>query len=195
MEHQNQHYICPMHCEINKTYNQPGDCPVCNMHLVPVNEKNKHGEPHHVDHHQEHGHEARAQETGKYFCPMHCEGDKTYDKPGDCPVCGMHLQKAETKKSSGVVYTCPMHPEIIKDKKGDCDICAMPLVTSESMGYLSVSETESEAPIVIPATAPLITGKRAVVYVEVPEKDGTFEGREVVLCNLHLYPKASSSSI
>ena len=22
---------------------------------------------------------------------MHCEGDKTYDKPGDCPVCGMDL--------------------------------------------------------------------------------------------------------
>jgi Cu(I)/Ag(I) efflux system membrane fusion protein len=78
-------------------------------------------------------------------------------------------------------WICPMHPEIIKDKKGDCDICAMPLVTSESMGYLSVSETENEAPIVIPATAPLITGKRAVVYVEVFGKKGTFEGREVVL--------------
>jgi len=22
---------------------------------------------------------------------MHCEGDKTYDKPGDCPICGMDL--------------------------------------------------------------------------------------------------------
>jgi Cu2+-exporting ATPase len=29
--------------------------------------------------------------TGVYYCPMHCEGDKTYDKPGDCPVCGMDL--------------------------------------------------------------------------------------------------------
>lgn len=26
-----------------------------------------------------------------YYCPMHCEGDKTYPKPGDCPVCGMDL--------------------------------------------------------------------------------------------------------
>ncbi|RXK52630.1 heavy metal translocating P-type ATPase [Aquirufa rosea] len=26
-----------------------------------------------------------------YYCPMHCEGDKTYDKPGACPVCGMDL--------------------------------------------------------------------------------------------------------
>jgi Cu2+-exporting ATPase len=29
--------------------------------------------------------------TGIYYCPMHCEGDKTYDKAGDCPICGMDL--------------------------------------------------------------------------------------------------------
>jgi Cu(I)/Ag(I) efflux system membrane fusion protein len=78
-------------------------------------------------------------------------------------------------------WVCSMHPEIVKNKKGSCDICEMPLVTSKSMGYLSISETENEAPIVIPATAPLITGKRAVVYVQVSGKEGTFEGREVVL--------------
>ncbi len=39
-----------------------------------------------------------------------------------------------------------------------------------------------DAPLLIPASAPLITGKRAVVYVEVPDEDGTvFEGREVLL--------------
>jgi Cu2+-exporting ATPase len=27
----------------------------------------------------------------KYYCPMHCEGDRVYDKPGRCPVCGMYL--------------------------------------------------------------------------------------------------------
>ena len=36
--------------------------------------------------------------------------------------------------------------------------------------------------MVIPASAPLITGKRAIVYVELPNKDRpTYEGREVVL--------------
>src|SRR5690606_7371628 len=30
---------------------------------------------------------------GKYYCPMHCEGEKLYDKPGNCPVCGMNLEK------------------------------------------------------------------------------------------------------
>ena len=37
------------------------------------------------------------------------------------------------------------------------------------------------APLVIPLTAPLITGKRSVVYVAVPGEEGVFEGREVVL--------------
>ena len=34
-----------------------------------------------------------------YQCPMKCEGEKTYDKPGKCPVCGMDLVKLE--KNSG----------------------------------------------------------------------------------------------
>ncbi|MBP1617683.1 MAG: copper-translocating P-type ATPase [Bacteroidetes bacterium] len=29
--------------------------------------------------------------SGVYYCPMQCEGDKTYGKFGDCPVCGMDL--------------------------------------------------------------------------------------------------------
>jgi membrane fusion protein, copper/silver efflux system len=37
-------------------------------------------------------------------------------------------------------------------------------------------------PLVIPASAPLLTGKRAIVYVQLPDTDRpTFEGREVVL--------------
>lgn len=27
-----------------------------------------------------------------YQCPMICEGDKTYDEPGKCPICGMELK-------------------------------------------------------------------------------------------------------
>jgi Cu(I)/Ag(I) efflux system membrane fusion protein len=37
------------------------------------------------------------------------------------------------------------------------------------------------APLVIPLSAPLITGKRSVVYVAVAGEEGVFEGREVVL--------------
>lgn len=31
----------------------------------------------------------------KYQCPMKCEKDKTYDKPGKCPVCDMDLEGVE----------------------------------------------------------------------------------------------------
>jgi len=56
----------------------------------------------------------------KFACPMHCEGDKTYDTQGDCPVCGMHLNKVETNKTTTVTYTCPMHPEIKQQNPGSC---------------------------------------------------------------------------
>lgn len=36
-------------------------------------------------------------------------------------------------------------------------------------------------PLVVPAGAPLLTGKRAVIYVAVPGKSGTYEGREIEL--------------
>lgn len=40
----------------------------------------------------------------------------------------------------------------------------------------------ADAPLVIPASAPLVTGRRAVVYVQLPEKDQpTFEPRNVLL--------------
>ncbi len=31
--------------------------------------------------------------TPQYYCPMRCEGDKTYSLPGNCPVCGMTLKQ------------------------------------------------------------------------------------------------------
>lgn len=67
----------------------------------------------------------------RYYCPMHCEGDKTYDKPGDCPICGMHLVKEPTAASPATAnsqYTCSMHPQIIRDAPGSCPICGMDLV-------------------------------------------------------------------
>ncbi|WP_026978371.1 heavy metal translocating P-type ATPase [Flavobacterium tegetincola] len=67
---------------------------------------------------------------GTYYCPMHCEGDKTYDKAGDCPVCGMDLVKAPTSNQVRQ-YTCPMHPEIVENEPGSCPICGMDLLPME----------------------------------------------------------------
>ncbi|WP_452232276.1 heavy metal translocating P-type ATPase [Lacinutrix sp. MEBiC02595] len=67
--------------------------------------------------------------SGTFYCPMHCEGDKTYDKPGDCPVCGMDLVEEQNLSiHTAEQWTCPMHPEIIKDEPGSCPICGMDLV-------------------------------------------------------------------
>src|SRR4030042_3483072 len=64
----------------------------------------------------------------KYFCPMKCEGEKTYNHAGDCPVCGMHLKKIITATETGTIYTCPMHPEVRSNKPGSCPKCGMDLV-------------------------------------------------------------------
>jgi len=78
-------------------------------------------------------------------------------------------------------WICPMHPSVVKETSGQCDICGMDLVTTESLGYVSAQQPK-QAPLVIPATAPLITGKRAVVYVRLPDPNKpSFEGREVIL--------------
>jgi Cu(I)/Ag(I) efflux system membrane fusion protein len=77
-------------------------------------------------------------------------------------------------------WMCPMHPEVVADTGGDCPLCGMALVTVEELGFVAAGA--DAPPLVVPATAPLITGKRAVVYVRVPGEDRpTFEGREVEL--------------
>ena len=77
---------------------------------------------------QKHSHN---HQVGKYYCPMHCEADKVYEKAGDCPVCGMDLIKEPTHNTTATQYTCPMHPEVIRDEPGSCPICGMDLVPME----------------------------------------------------------------
>ncbi len=78
-------------------------------------------------------------------------------------------------------WISPMHPEIIKNEPGACSICGMPLVKAESLGFVASGITPVQAPLVIPVSAPLITGRRAVVYVQSPEDSSQFSGREVTL--------------
>ncbi|MCO4821300.1 MAG: copper-translocating P-type ATPase [Flavobacteriaceae bacterium] len=70
--------------------------------------------------------------AGVFYCPMHCEGDKTYDKLGDCPVCGMDLIEERRLTAKTLQFTCPMHPEVIQDEPGSCSICGMDLVPLEA---------------------------------------------------------------
>jgi Cu+-exporting ATPase len=79
-------------------------------------------------HHHGHGRQAEVKPSAaaKYLCPM-CPGVES-DTPGDCPKCGMALERNPAwQPAAKTIYTCPMHPEIEQDHPGDCPICGMAL--------------------------------------------------------------------
>ena len=89
----------------------------------------------HGDHHPS-TEKKEAKPKGKgteiFYCPMHCEGEKTYNQAGDCPVCGMDLVEERSIASLSTQFTCPMHPEVLKDEPGSCPICGLDLVSLEA---------------------------------------------------------------
>ncbi|MDF2366063.1 heavy metal translocating P-type ATPase [Sneathiella sp.] len=66
--------------------------------------------------------------TTYHFCSQKCH-DKFAGDP-EHYISGAHKQKTK-EPVSGAKYTCPMHPEIVRDAPGDCPICGMAL---EPMG-------------------------------------------------------------
>ena len=71
---------------------------------------------------------AKPSPASKYYCPM-CPGVAS-DKPGDCPKCGMALERNPSwvaPKAEKTIYTCPMHPEVQQDHPGECPKCGMAL--------------------------------------------------------------------
>lgn len=78
-----QKYHCPMH----PTYvsDKPGDCPICNMKLVPIKD-----EPPAASTRAQSAAKSVAK-PGQYTCPMHPE--VVSDGPGECPKCGMNLEQ------------------------------------------------------------------------------------------------------
>lgn len=78
-------------------------------------------------------------------------------------------------------YIGPMHPEVVRQKPGRCPICGMPLVRADTLPFVGPArQNGAQPPLVIPASAPLITGRRAIVYVQQPDTS-QYEGRQVVL--------------
>ncbi len=63
-----------------------------------------------------------------HFCSQGCH-DKFAADPEHI-LSGAHREKAKNQPK-GTKYTCPMHPEIVRDKLEDCPICGMAL---EPMG-------------------------------------------------------------
>jgi Cu(I)/Ag(I) efflux system membrane fusion protein len=111
--HAGEMYTCPM-SEDSVFSDKPGSCPKCGMDLVKMEQIKK------------------LDTASVYQCPMFCDSLR-FGKPGTCPVCGMDLEKVEKQEphrhtQQPKVYTCPMHPEIIREEPGQCPICGMDLV-------------------------------------------------------------------
>ncbi|RBI72282.1 heavy metal translocating P-type ATPase [Roseovarius sp. TE539] len=78
--------------------------------------------------------DARSRDYGRdtyWFCSEGCE--TKFDADPYFYASG-NAQKTSQKAQAGTQYTCPMHPEIIRDEPGSCPICGMalePMVPSD----------------------------------------------------------------
>ena len=105
-------------------HNHPSkkDC----SHHDGSDEPHKHNHGHSGRHHGHAPADATPSVRAKYYCPM-CPGVES-DQPGDCPKCGMALERNPAfSEPARTLWTCPMHPEIERDAPGDCPICGMAL--------------------------------------------------------------------
>ena len=89
-------FFCPMHPTY--TSDRPGDCPICNMKLVPAKTELATNSPAPAT-------AKPSAQVARYHCPMH--PSYTSDRPGDCPICGMKLvpitdDKDHTATGSGI---------------------------------------------------------------------------------------------
>ena len=64
---------------------RPGDCPICNMKLVPIKEAKAAAKPAAPASDDKIG----QVQPGQFYCPMGAE--HVQDQPGTCPKCGMNL--------------------------------------------------------------------------------------------------------
>src|SRR5438874_1293014 len=107
------YHFCCKHCAARfeaepEKYVQPAIDPVCGMKVEPANAA------------------AEIEHSGRtyYFCSKQCatkfqaEPAKYAAKPAPAAA-----------RAPGTRYTCPMHPEIVRDRPGSCPKCGMALVT------------------------------------------------------------------
>lgn len=119
-----------------------------------------------------------------HFCSERCH--KKFSGDPDRFISGTH-QEPRKSAPKGTKYTCPMHPQVIRDEPGSCPICGMAL---EPMGVVSPDEgpnpelvdftqrfwigTALTVPLLILTMSPLlgitavrgVFGERATLWIE-----------------------------
>jgi P-type Cu2+ transporter len=107
---QSQKFTCSMHPEIIR--NEPGICPICGMNLVPV----------------------KSEGGNKKALHQHSIDAPTLT--GEIPNKHHTINIGEANKEGRnfMKYTCPMHPQIVRDAPGKCPLCGMTLVPLTKSG-------------------------------------------------------------
>ncbi len=122
--------------------------------------------------------------TTYYFCSASCK-QKFDGDPGRYLSGGAKPPSPDHEPGSGALYTCPMHPEIVRDKPGSCPICGMALEPMMATGDETNPELEDmsrrfwvclalSAPLLLMAMSAMIPGQplshlvsgRAAVWIE-----------------------------
>ena len=104
---------------------------------------------------------------GKYICPS--DPTEVSDTPGTC------YKTVQCQPEPGASRLTE-----VNDPSGACSKAKVPMLPATAYGYSTVQKPI--LPLVIPETAVLFTGKRSLVYVEVPNQpEPTYEQRDVTL--------------
>ena len=119
-------WTCPMHPEVRQP--SPGACPKCGMALEPVGPLQK-----------THPHPVPQSETAPHPSPSPSRGEGKRERE---PI----YREGVADKDNSIEWTCPMHPEIVRDAPGSCPICGMALEPK------TVSLEEEENPELIDMT-------------------------------------------
>lgn len=91
--------------------------------------------------HSEHGNENHIQDEGNYICTMHCEGDKTYPQPGNCPVCKMKLQLVEEE----LVQMISPNKQVLSRQSTVKLLSQAEGQILKAQGYIDVDRTRNES--------------------------------------------------
>jgi len=133
-------FTCSMHPQIKQ--DEPGNCPICGMELVPVDVEQPEADAV-VDHT---GHASMTEpEVLGYACAINCV--PPLEEPGDCPICGMEMQPVVEDRGTGPVEGDPTRRLAMSaEAKALALIQTSPVVSSvpqkiiRLVGELAVSE-------------------------------------------------------
>ena len=97
VEHGGTQYYCPMHPAV--VQDQPGECPICNMTLMPrAAEPSAQVAADHAGH--------RHERSDPYYCPMHPK-ETGKDASARCPLCRMQLVHRPADSDAGLAASQP----------------------------------------------------------------------------------------